>query len=52
MQDYIESLAINAILTTLKLAVKNPAKKASLKKSMLKVYNAIATLYADDSDFE
>ncbi len=51
-QDYIESIAINTILTTIKLSVKNPAKKVAFKKALLKVYNAIAALYADDPDFD
>jgi len=33
-------------------SVKNPSKKASLKKAMLKVYKTIATVYAGDPDFQ
>ena len=52
LQDYLESLAINTILTMVKLSVKNPDKKVSLKKAMLKIHNAIKVLYADDPDFD
>jgi hypothetical protein len=45
--DLIINIGISAILTS----IKNPAKKASLKKAMLKVFNAIKTAYAGDEDF-
>lgn len=51
LQDYLESFAINGILTMVKLSVKNEAKKASLKKALLKIYTAVRVLYADDPDF-
>ena len=45
--DFYLNFGITAIL----LAIKNPAKKASLKKAMLKVRDAINIAYAGDPDF-
>ncbi len=43
---------INLAMLELKSTVKNPASKAKLKKVVLKAFNTIKTLYADDPDFE
>lgn len=48
MDDLIISMATAVILS----AVKNPAKKASLKKAMLKIYRTIGSMYAGDPDFK
>lgn len=48
MEDMIISMAIAIILSS----VKNPAKKASLKRALLKVRNTINAAYADDPDFQ
>lgn len=50
-RNYMESLAINAILTALRLSVKNPEKAAHLRQSMLEIYVGIRTVYADDPSF-
>lgn len=47
LEDYLVSMAITIILST----IKNPAKKAALKKSMLKVFTSIRAAYPGDSDF-
>lgn len=47
LEDYLVSMAVTVILST----IKNPAKKASLKKVMLKVFTSIRAAYAGDSDF-
>lgn len=46
-EELIISMAVAVILST----IKNPAKKASLKKAMLKVFTTIKTAYAGDPDF-
>ena len=52
MEDYLISMAINVLLTTLKSLIKNPDKKQTLKKALMKVYFAIEALYIDDNDEE
>jgi len=47
MEDLIINMAIATILST----IKNPGKKATLKKAFLKVRNAINAAYAGDPDF-
>lgn len=44
-------MAITVILSAIKESVKNKTKKAALKSALLKVRNAINTMYADDADF-
>lgn len=46
-EDYLISVGVTILLT----AIKNPAKKATIKKIALKVYNAIKAAYAGDPDF-
>lgn len=48
----MEELYINMALSVLLTAIKNPNKKATLKKALLKLRNAINTLYAGDPDFQ
>ncbi len=47
-ENLIIAMATSVILAT----VKNPAKKAALKKVMLKLYTTIGTMYAGDPDFQ
>lgn len=47
MDEIYISLAVSVILST----IKNPAKKASLKAALLKVFKTIRATYADDPDF-
>jgi hypothetical protein len=47
-EEMIISMATAVILS----AVKNPTKKAALKKVMLKVYKTIGMAYAGDPDFQ
>ena len=47
MEELIIQMAITIVLST----VKNPAKKAQLKKTMLKIRNTINMTYAGDPDF-
>ncbi len=51
MQEFLIDLGISAILTTLKLAVKNPTRKAEIRRVMLKVYTQIGIVFSADSDF-
>lgn len=46
------TLIINMALAIIFSTIKNPAKKAELKGAMLKLRNAINTLYAGDPDFQ
>lgn len=48
MEDILIQWGITAVLA----AIKNPAKKESLKKAMLKVFRSIRIAYADDPDFQ
>jgi len=43
--DYFFSMAVSIILTAVKEAVKNPAKKEELKKALLKIRDAISAAY-------
>ena len=52
MEDFLLNMGITTVLTAIKQSVKNPEKKATLKKAMLKIRNSINALYADDPDFE
>lgn len=45
--DLLIPMAVSVIISS----VKNPAKKAELKKAMLKVRNTINQVYANDPDF-
>ena len=51
LTDFLTNMAITTILTTIKGSVKNAKKKEQLKTAMLKVRNAINTLYLGDPDF-
>jgi hypothetical protein len=44
-------MGISFVLTAVKESVKNPARKAELKKALKKVRDSINLLYADDPDF-
>jgi len=47
-EEFIIGMAMSVILSS----VKNPTKKASLKKAMLKIYKTIGMVYASDPDFQ
>ena len=47
-EELIIAMATSVILAS----VKNPAKKATLKKVMLKLYTTIGNMYAGDPDFQ
>lgn len=51
MDNVIFDFAISTILTTLRLAVKNEARKAQLKAVMLKVAATIFAIWPNDPDF-
>mgnify|MGYP001583111333 CR=1 FL=1 len=44
----MESVIIGLVLSIVKAAIKNPAKKAALKKKLLAVRDAIDAAYAGD----
>ncbi len=48
MEDYLIDFGVGAILR----AIKNPGKKAAIRKAMAKVYRAIGAAYAGDEEFE
>lgn len=52
MNDYLENLGISFVLTALAGAIKNPDKKASLRRAMLKIATAIQAIYGDDPAFQ
>lgn len=43
-----ESLVIHSVLGIIALAVKNPQKKAELRRTLLEVRDAITALYPED----
>ncbi len=47
MNDLLIQMAVSILLST----VKNPEKRAELKRAMLKVRNQINLAYQDDPDF-
>lgn len=51
MENILLDFAISTVLTTVRLVVKNPAKKEQLKRVLLKVVTSIKNAYADDPDF-
>ena len=51
MESVLFELGISFVFTALREAVKNPTKKASLKKVMLKIKNQIDIVFSDDPDF-
>lgn len=52
MDTVFFDFAISTILTTLRLAVKNPKRKAELKAVMLKIAASIFAVFPDDPDFD
>jgi len=52
MDSFLVDFAISVILTTVRAVVKNPGKKAAMKKVFLKVVNSIRAAYQDDPDFD
>jgi hypothetical protein len=46
-EQYLVSMALSIVFAV----IKNPLKKAILKAALLKLRNAINTLYAGDPDF-
>lgn len=48
MDEMMIQMAFAVVLST----VKNPDKKAKLKKAFLKVFKTIKATYADDPDFQ
>lgn len=51
MNDFFYDMGLAVLFKVLKDAVKDAKKKASIKKAMLKLRNAINSAYADDQDF-
>lgn len=51
MNEFLLDLGISAVLTSLKLAVKNPERKEQLRRVMLKIYTQIVIVYAGDESF-
>lgn len=52
MENVLFDLGISVIFTALREAVKNPDKKAKLKKVMLKIKTQIEIVFSDDPDFK
>ncbi len=51
MNDFWVDMALSVLFSVLKQVVKNPAKKAELKKAMLKLRDTINIAYGGDPDF-
>lgn len=51
MTDFWLEMALSVLFATLKQIIKNPEKKADVKKAMLKLRNTIDVAYGDDTDF-
>lgn len=52
LENPLFDLGISFVFATLRLVIKNPKKKAELKRVFLKVRNVINDAYAGDPDFE
>ena len=48
MEEILIDLGVGAILRS----IKNPGKKAAIRKAMLKVFKAIRDAYSGDPDFQ
>jgi hypothetical protein len=49
--DFLVSMGLSVLFTSLKQFVKNPQSKENMKKGLLKLRNAINAAYIDDPDF-
>lgn len=49
MNDFLVNMAINVILTVIKLAVKNHEVKEDVKNAMLKIKSQIELLYPEEN---
>jgi hypothetical protein len=45
MADYLFSMAVSVILTSIQLATRDPGKAATLKRALLKIRDQINLLY-------
>jgi len=52
MGDFWVDMALAIVFSVLKQVVKNPERKAALKRALLKLRNTIDAAYAGDADFE
>jgi len=52
MDSIFFDFAVSTVLTSLRLAVKNEARKAQLKSVMLKIAASIFAIWPDDPDFD
>lgn len=48
MPEYLISMAISIILTTIKIALKDPAKAEQYKRALLKIRTQIDILYPEE----
>ncbi len=49
--DFLISMGLSVLFTSLKQFVKNPQSKSNMKKALLKLRDSINAAYADDPDF-
>ena len=47
----MEEILINLGVSALLVSIKNPAKRISMRKIFLKVFNAIKSAYPNDAEF-
>lgn len=52
MENVLFDLGISFVFTALRESVKNPQKKAAVKRVMLKIKNQIDLVFGDDPDFK
>ncbi|MFN0108518.1 MAG: hypothetical protein ACKVZH_06655 [Blastocatellia bacterium] len=52
MESILFDIGISAVFTALREAIKNPDKKAKLKRVMLKIKKQIEIVFGDDPDFQ
>lgn len=45
MEDFLIGMAVNVVLTTIAMCIKNPTKAKKLKSALLKVRDQINMLY-------
>lgn len=51
MESLFFDFGISAVLTALRASVKNPERKAAIRRVMLKIYTQIGLVFGADDDF-
>lgn len=52
MFDFLFDLGVSVILTVLRESIKNPQRKAEVRRAMLKVWTQIGIVFGADEEFQ